>query len=145
MNLTVKNFSIFSFLYVVSLFVANLIAGLIAYFDAFYLQLFPIIIGGYYSYLCLPFPTFGRYVAALPTEMLEQFEIKINFMGIIFSFLLFLLSYYLIFKKRVRLWKWLIFFTVISLVVITYFKLERGSPAWRVIYFLITRKPISIY
>ena len=140
MNLTVKNFSIFAFLYAVSLFITNLVAVLVAYFDAFYSQLFPIIIGGYYSYLCLPFPTVGRYVSAFPMPM----ETKFNLLGITLSLLIFIISYYLVFQKKVRLWKWFIIFTIINLVVATYFKLERGFPAWRIIYFLITGKPISI-
>lgn len=114
----VKNLSIFTALYALSLIVSNLIAIFLLFLG---LRFLPLIMGGYYSYLLLPFPTIGIYTAALPPEMLAGFELKYNPLGILLSILTFITAFYLVFKRRVKLKYWLVALTIFNLLVIIFF------------------------
>ncbi len=82
-----------------------------------------LIIGGQYSYLTLPFPTIGKYVGTLSPNLLlmEKFDLKINYLGILGNIFILLVSLYMVFNKKIRLNTWTFLFTIFISVVITFF------------------------
>jgi hypothetical protein len=118
MKFTLKNFLLFTALYIFIIFVINFFISFL--YNYFGWQLYPPIPGGGYSYLKLPFPTVGEYHAALPPEMLSEFDLKVNYLGIILDILLLISSIYLVFIKKIKLYFWGILFTMFNLLTITY-------------------------
>ncbi len=82
---------------------------------------FPVLLGGRYTYLKLPFSTVGRYTAALPIEMLNNIEVRINYFGIVVNVILFVGSTYLVISKKIKLKTWLLVFIFLCLMVISYY------------------------
>jgi len=85
------------------------------------IKIFPVIAGGYYSYLFLPFPTVGKYTAALPSEMLKNFGFKFHFLGIVMNIFVFILSFYIVFERKTNFKKWWIIFTIFNCLLIFLF------------------------
>jgi len=119
MNFSLKNFLLFLILYIASLFVGYFIATFLHHNLGI-----GVIIGGHYSFLLLPFPTVGKYIAVLPREMLEKFAIKFNFFGILMDIFVFIFSFYIVFKKKVNVKKWWIIFAVFNSLIISLFYLK---------------------
>ena len=124
MKLSVKNFIIFSFIYGLILFCCNLVSSLV-WNTLFFIDMDLVIhsihrTGSYYNYRLLPFPTTGHIVTLI--SELENSPVKINYWGLLLSILLFFVSFYLVFYRKIKLRKWLTFFTIFSLLVITYFR-----------------------
>lgn len=119
MKLSFKNFFLFLFLYVIIILVSNFTIGFI--YGEIGWRFNPPIPGGSYSYLKLPFPTVGHYAAALPPEMIEKFDLKINYSGIFFNILLLIGSFYLVFIKKIKFHTWAILFTIFSFLTIVFF------------------------
>lgn len=122
MKLSFKNFLVFLFLYLIIIYVTNFAIGFV--YNEIGWRFYPPIIGRYYSYLKLPFPTVGHYVAVLPPEMLDKFDLEINYIGLIINLVLFVASLYLVFKKKVELRTWVTVFVLLNLILITYFTLS---------------------
>jgi len=119
MRFNLKNFFLFIILYTFILFAVEYIISFL--YSSFGWQMYPPVPGGNYSFFKLPFPTVGRYHAALPPEMLSEFEIKMNYLGILLDALLLVFSLYLIFIKKIKFSVWVILFTVISFLTVAYF------------------------
>lgn len=122
MKLSVKNFLLFPLLYAVIILVSNFAIGFI--YGEIGWRFYPPIAGGYYSYLKLPLPIVGKYVAVLLPEMLDKFDLRFNYLGLIVNILFFVGSLYLVFTEKMKLRAWIISFILLSLVIITYFTLS---------------------
>lgn len=109
----------FASLYFVLLLLSNILVGVL--YNTVGWQIFPPIPGGYYSYVLLPFPTFGTFTAVLPPEMLAAFGPRFSCFGILLNILLFAGSFFIVFKKKVKLRTWATLFVILSLLVVTYF------------------------
>jgi hypothetical protein len=125
MKFSIKNFLLFLLLYAVIILVSNFATDFV--YNSIGWRFYPSIIGGYYSYLKLPLPTVGKYVAVLPPEMLDKFDLKFNCLGLIINILFFASSLYLVFTEKIKLRTWIISFALLSLVIITYFTFSEIS------------------
>jgi hypothetical protein len=114
MDFNIKNFIIFIFLYLLTTFFA-----LLVFFNIlFYVN----IGGGTCSYIYLPFPTIGKYTLLFGLEQTQYMYIcKTNYIGIVLNILLPILSFYFVFIKKVKLFKWLLLIVLLVILINYYF------------------------
>jgi hypothetical protein len=114
MYFSLRNIFKFVFLYSCVILVTNFITGLIH--TIWGISIF----GGSWTSLKLPFPSIWAFRGGVVPEGFKT-NLKIDYLGLIANLLLFLLSYYLVFLKKIKPRIWIIFFIIFSLATTLYF------------------------